>query len=698
MNPDRPVAGLKEDGFNYYPLARQLAPHLLLSSGDPSLVAGIEAPWGSGKTSFLNLTKLALNSLERAVLIFDYCPWVYSTVDALIVGFCVQIAAQISKSDSPDYARVSTALLGFSEALKPLHFVPVVGIVEAALQSAASVARSAADLQKLDISNARKCVQEALDRVGKPVVVFVDDVDRLPPTEIRLLFQFLKAVADFRGVSYVIAYDPAPVEHALSFDGRLDGREYLKKFIQVPIRLPRLSRLLMRKFVNHCVINLQQGATCALLVDELRALSECATSDLVLDCLKTPRDVVRCFNLLKLRLPDFHREVHLSDLLKFTILDLLSPETIDFVRRNSGAFVGLLLPHPEFSRNERSLVGRISSNGLIDENARDVFSNTLEESVRNLLDSLFPKTPAPGPHIRSTRNAHGLTKLLFGGSTPMAFSIAEAEAVLQNQSRHESIQEKVSAGVFREWVYFLESITGDARISESGDLASELIEAGNQAAAISDSAPQKIRSVLAHYLVEVLAQLKDQDEAILFVEEIISHWENLQISHSVLLSLAIDAGLWENGRSVSIKDAPTSPDRRFCIPAENVLALEKQWRGLVQMQAENGSLHKQSDLSSLLHSWGQFPNNDYAEPQKYIQRFSEQDDPLPLLLQSGDRLDIGLLEMIPSAHQAILSGLSRHNSQSDLREMAANMIRQLQARTASLPVLPISRGEFGPRD
>jgi len=69
MNPDRPVAGLKEDGFNYYPLARQLAPHLLLSSGDPSLVAGIEAPWGSGKTSFLNLTKLALNSITTIAMV-----------------------------------------------------------------------------------------------------------------------------------------------------------------------------------------------------------------------------------------------------------------------------------------------------------------------------------------------------------------------------------------------------------------------------------------------------------------------------------------------------------------------------------------------------------------------------------------------------------------------------------------------------
>ena len=50
------------------------------------------------------------------------------------------------------------------------------------------------------------------------------------PNEIRLLFQFIKAVAAFSGVAYVVAYDRVPVEKALSFGENLDGREYLKKF------------------------------------------------------------------------------------------------------------------------------------------------------------------------------------------------------------------------------------------------------------------------------------------------------------------------------------------------------------------------------------------------------------------------------------------------------------------------------------
>jgi predicted KAP-like P-loop ATPase len=89
MNTDNPILDKKDDAFNYYPLAEQLAPHLLLKRGAPSLIAGVEAPWGSGKTSFLNLIRRAIEALRPEVVVLEYSPWIYSTADSLILGFCV---------------------------------------------------------------------------------------------------------------------------------------------------------------------------------------------------------------------------------------------------------------------------------------------------------------------------------------------------------------------------------------------------------------------------------------------------------------------------------------------------------------------------------------------------------------------------------------------------------------------------------
>jgi len=690
VNPDRPINSLNEDGFNYYPLAKQLARHLLLKPGSPSLVAGVEAPWGSGKTSFLNLTQLALNALDSPPLIFEYCPWVYSTVDSLILGFCIQIAAQLSTSDAPNYKRIGTALLGFSQALKPLRYVPgaelAMGAVDAALQTAIGVTTTADELNKWDISNAKKRVQQTLDDAGKPIVVFVDDVDRLPPAEVRLLFQFLKAVADFRAVSYVVAYDPIPVEDALSFDGKLDGKEYLKKFVQLPIRLPRLSRLSMRNFLVAAVNDIQSSALCAISNQELDALGKCATSDLVLNCTKTPRDVVRCFNLLRLRIPDCHREVELPELLKFILLDLVSPETVEFVRENSVLFLGTLLQHPEFTASGASFLDTVFPEGRDKENARAKFSKGLEKPIRTLLDSLFPlDVSLAETNMRSAHSTHGLIKLLYGGSSPMAFSVADAQAVLQNEEREKRIQDKLSAGVFREWIYFLAAIGTEELISDPCGLASCLINASDESALIHDEPVRGIRRLVAEYLNQVLAKMTDPEEAVLFVKTIITDTDTLICAHDVILALAIDAGLWKNGISYSAAQPLSDAKHKFCIPSQQIIELELLWREAVSIKAEEGDLHRQPQLFSILHRWGQFPDNDYSEPQKYIRNFCEKGDALPLLLQSGIGLDTSGLEKLLVAHEAIIRSLSTGKSEPEFRENAIKFIKQLQSRQPEPP-------------
>ena len=298
MNTDSPITDPKQDKFGYAPLAEQLAPGLILDRRSPSIIAGVESRWGSGKTSFLNLTRRILDHSAQDVLIFEYRPWLYSTVDALLLGFCVQIAAQLQGNPGKKYQTASKALIGLSGVFGRLTSLPGgYGLTAAASAAGSQVLASAAnvleDLTKVDLSNAREKVQRALDQAGRPVVIIIDDVDRLEPNEIRLLFQFLKAVADFRGVSYLLAYDPTPIEKALSFGGELSGREYLKKFIQLPIRLPRISNVLLQRFFREAVNELSKTLKPALSADEKSALDTCSQLAVFLQCLKTPRDA-RC--------------------------------------------------------------------------------------------------------------------------------------------------------------------------------------------------------------------------------------------------------------------------------------------------------------------------------------------------------------------------------------------------------------------
>jgi predicted KAP-like P-loop ATPase len=252
MESDVPIDRHKDDEFGYGPFAATLAPSLIRLPHAASLIVGIEAGWGSGKTSFLNLLRHSLGESDESPLVLNYQPWLYSTVDALLLGFCKQLASQLEKRNPAKYQNIGAALNELGQAVSPLaqlseHHAAAL-LTATGLKFLSRVVMWFGRRNTLDISNARARVQDAINEYNQPIIIFIDDIDRLPPSEVQLLFQFIKAVGAFDGVSYVLAYDPGPVERALSFGDSLNGREYLKKLIQVPVKLPRISSLLLQRY------------------------------------------------------------------------------------------------------------------------------------------------------------------------------------------------------------------------------------------------------------------------------------------------------------------------------------------------------------------------------------------------------------------------------------------------------------------
>ncbi len=226
--------------FGYLPVAEQLLPNITRPPGSPSLIVGIEAPWGAGKTSFLNILRDLL-SIDPGHVVLDYLPWLYSTVDSLLIGFCNQLSSQLNRRSGKKLQAIGAAFGQLSSAISPfapLAGHPVLGLAATTITGLIAKGLSAIGQRRtLDVSNAQQQVQKAILDSGKSIVVFLDDIDRLPPIEIRLLFQFLKAVAAFDGVVYVLAYDPSPVEKALSFDQTLDGREVHQEIYSATIEV-----------------------------------------------------------------------------------------------------------------------------------------------------------------------------------------------------------------------------------------------------------------------------------------------------------------------------------------------------------------------------------------------------------------------------------------------------------------------------
>jgi hypothetical protein len=584
--------------------------------------------------------------------------------------------------------------MGLSRLFGKLSSLPEeYGIAAGAAAGGTQMLAGAADmmqnLHEIDLSNARQKVQDALTRAGRPVVIFVDDVDRLGPKEIRLLFQFLKAVVDFRGASYLLAYDPAPVEKALSFGGELNGREYLKKFIQLPIRLPRISNLLLQRFFREAVCELSNSLKPPLTKDEISALSECSQLAVFLLGLKTPRDVVRLLNSFRLRLSDCRDEVNLDQLLLFVLLDLVSPESVELVRMHPELFLLPLATHPEFEVLEADgNISRLMSDEKDKTQAKEHLFADLDEEERPLAKKLVSQMFETGKRreesydVRQAQTAHGLIKLLYGGTSSLSFSVKDAVSFLQGRRRTEIVDEIRNSGSLKQWIYFLSGITSSTDVKNVRGIAEMLISAAREETPTTwvDS----IHRVIGEYLVEVFGKLSVEKERLRLLKTVASQQKNLFIAEHFLVKVASDAGLWKNGQSFSLlnRQPHSEPDR---VTPEAILAAEDCWLKNVRAAAAKGTLHKHPHLASILHRWGQFNSNNYTEVQNYFEEFARTRDPLLILEHFPLGVSLDGLDKIIRKPQEAGNALSRYTRDPELREVARKVMDGLGKRNEQNP-------------
>jgi predicted KAP-like P-loop ATPase len=59
-------------------------------------------------------------------------------------------------------------------------------------------------------------VQKLLKEKNKKVVIYIDDIDRLPNENIQELFKVIKLMGDFNYVTYILSFDRDVVTQALA--------------------------------------------------------------------------------------------------------------------------------------------------------------------------------------------------------------------------------------------------------------------------------------------------------------------------------------------------------------------------------------------------------------------------------------------------------------------------------------------------
>ncbi len=461
-------------------------------------VLSVEGAWGSGKTSTLAMMEALLRIQNPAPVIVHFNPWLVGDREALLRHFLSKIATEVKLADhASNGKKVARELKAYAKVFDFIKLVPGAepwtSLVKTVIESAGETIDSVASYKTPDIEVRKEKVEEALRRFERPIIVFVDDIDRLFPAEVFEMVRIVKAVGDLPNVGYVLAWDPEYVSDALKAVNVPRSATYLDKIVQVRLPLPAISLEARGILINEALARLHPDADKPYFANSQGRLGELYFSGLR-ELLEQPRDFARVFNTVTVIEPTLRGEVVLADIIGFAALMVKAPIVYETLRREPRWFVGLLPADQALSKTSEELIKEGAPH-------RDTALNQCghPSAVRKLVHCLFPLTArADGEFtMRRVRDVEGQiaapTRLLV--TLQLHVSCADVSfAMARNYLIHADQRKLIASSLTQQnCLEFLESL-GDVAESTAAAGVKDIEKLCLDIARLADTEPFPARS------------------------------------------------------------------------------------------------------------------------------------------------------------------------------------------------------------
>lgn len=377
IEKDLPITDVSQDILGRDKFAKNLSDAIIHymenSNNQECLVIGLEGEWGSGKTSMINLLRKYLENKANTGL---FNSWMNLSKDNLAKEFFNTLINTLSPKSS------SSVILDHLKDYGKRIFN------ESEIELSAQIPGTETGIKvskKFNFENntlldQKLELKESLVSSGsKWSIIFIDDIDRISSDEICLLFQFIKNIADFPKVIYVLAYDISVVVEALNKVQNDRGEEYLKKVIQISYVIPEPDKDDLEEYFISGVNTITQGRE-SFRIDNEHFGDLFRTG--ITNYLKNLRDCKRLINTFSFKYSLCGSEVDIGDLAAVSALELFENPVYEAIKNNKfymlgESYYGLLKPEPTQLKN---FADRLLS----------LASESNKDCVKELLDNMFP--------------------------------------------------------------------------------------------------------------------------------------------------------------------------------------------------------------------------------------------------------------------------------------------------------------------
>lgn len=342
-------ATMSEDRLGRERLAEQMARILqTVADHSDSSVAALVGSWGSGKTTLVDEIRKSLQ--KSGWYVASHNPWAYSDYGGAVAGFFSAIRDAVPDDVLGKAWRESlggwvsrAAPLGAAGGMVGVDASGTVGLVGALIAGDRSPEKLRAE------------AVDGLARLEHPILVVLDDLDRLDPDELLLTFKLVRMLGRLPNVYYLIAYDEDTVLDILRRtdlvgDAPSRAQQYLEKMVQVRLDVPPLLVDQQIDLINAGIDDLCQTHQIELNSDATAGLQQ-AWSDSLVHYLDQPRAVKRLLTQVDAFWGEVAGEVDFVDFLLVTFLRTFEKATFDLVVDHRAELLG---EHLDFALTQES--------------------------------------------------------------------------------------------------------------------------------------------------------------------------------------------------------------------------------------------------------------------------------------------------------------------------------------------------------
>jgi predicted KAP-like P-loop ATPase len=284
----------KVDFLNFSEKAESVADIVLTPAMLPVSI-GIFGDWGAGKSTILTLTESAIRKANKDSIHIKFDAWLYQGYDDARASFLETISDHLLKE-----VKANEGLLRKAKSLSQrVHKIRLLGIAadigagfmglptfgafgrlagaaESAIDSSDSSTIEITQESKKDISEAARQTSALLDpqikksppqvisefrneyaelirEIGKPIVVYVDNLDRCTPINAINTLEAMRLFVFLPNTAFVVAADEEMIRTAVrEYHKGANERhqtDYLDKLIHVPVTVPKPGILEVRAYL-----------------------------------------------------------------------------------------------------------------------------------------------------------------------------------------------------------------------------------------------------------------------------------------------------------------------------------------------------------------------------------------------------------------------------------------------------------------